>query len=58
MKPDIVKKIFDDEGIKTSITCIEAFDISEKHSISKTEIARYCNANNIKIKSCQLGCFK
>jgi hypothetical protein len=58
MEPEKVKKIFEDEGIKTSITCIEAFEISEKYSLSKIEIARYCNLNNIKIHACQLGCFK
>jgi hypothetical protein len=58
MESEKVKKIFEDERINTEITCVEAFGLSEKYGISKTEIARHCNTNNIKIRACQLGCFK
>ena len=45
-------------GIEKTITCPEAFSIAEKYRISKKEISDYCNSNGIKIRGCQLGCFK
>jgi hypothetical protein len=53
-----VEKIFLEEGIDREITCPQAFHIAEKHKIAKSEISTYCNAHKIKIKACQLGCFK
>ena len=40
------------------MTCPQAFHIAEKHKITKSEISKYCNAHKIKMKACQLGCFK
>lgn len=53
-----IHEVFEKEGIETQIKCPEAFAISEKYGISKTDISRYCNSNGIKIRACQLGCFK
>ena len=53
-----VEKIFLEEGIDKEITCPRAFQIAEKHKIAKTEISEYCNSHKIKIRACQLGCFK
>ncbi|WP_346865143.1 hypothetical protein [Methanocalculus sp. MSAO_Arc2] len=58
MSQDIVAQVFAAEGIDKEIQCETAFAISEKHGIDKMEIARYCNRNGIKIRGCQLGCFK
>ncbi len=41
-----VEKIFLEEGI------------AERHKIAKGDISEYCNSHKIKIKACQLGCFK
>ena len=58
MDDEKIRKIFEEENIADGITCPEAFEISEKYGISKIEIARFCNASKIKIRACQLGCFK
>jgi len=58
MESDEMKAIFEKEDIISEINCPKAFEISEKYGITKTEIAKYCNTNNVKIRGCQLGCFK
>lgn len=50
--------IFDKEGIETYITCKIAFKISESYNVPISEIASYCDKKHIKIRTCQLGCFK
>jgi len=50
--------IFEQEKIAKVITCPQAFAIAEKHGIPKTAISEYCNTHGIKIRACQLGCFK
>ncbi|MDD1727662.1 MAG: hypothetical protein LUQ50_01165 [Methanospirillum sp.] len=57
MDTEKIRSIFEQEGVTTGISCGKAFEISEKHGVSKQEIAQYCNVNKIKIRSCQLGCF-
>ena len=49
---------FKAEGIDKEIQCPEAFALSEKYGISKTDISEYCNTRGVKIRYCQLGCFK
>jgi hypothetical protein len=58
MDADKIAQAFRTAGIEKTITCPEAFSIAEKFRISKKEISEFCNANNIKIRGCQLGCFK
>jgi hypothetical protein len=53
-----VREAFEKEGIKNEIRCEEAFSISEQYDIPKMEIARYCNKHEVKIRGCQLGCFR
>jgi len=48
----------DERDGKKRLSCFKAFAISEKLSVSVKEIGEFCNENNIKISSCQLGCFK
>jgi hypothetical protein len=43
---------------KKKLSCPQAFKISKEHGISLKEIGDICNKNNIKIHSCQLGCFE
>jgi len=60
MVDDKIRKAFEESGITTEITCPQAFEISEKYGIEKFDIARFCNRHDpkIKIRGCQLGCFK
>ncbi|WP_181391397.1 hypothetical protein ACKUB1_15645 [Methanospirillum stamsii] len=58
MESEQIKSILEKEGITTEIGCPQAFEISEKYGVSKLEIAKYCNIHDIKIRACQLGCFK
>ena len=53
-----MKEIFEAEGIEGEIHCEKAFEIAEKYNVDKMKITKCCNINNIKIKKCQLGCFK
>ena len=45
-------------GITQEITCPQAFAIAEKAKVSKSDVGAYCTKNRIKIRGCQLGCFK
>lgn len=58
MDSEKIAQAFQSTGIQKSITCPEAFSIAAKFKIPKKDIAEYCNANGIKIRGCQLGCFK
>ncbi len=58
MDEDIISSAFEKEGIGREINCPEAFLIAEKYRINKHEIAAYCNTHGVKIRGCQLGCFK
>ena len=40
------------------LRCSDAFEIAKELGIEVSMIGRICNANNIKITACQLGCFK
>ncbi|MHB8051986.1 MAG: hypothetical protein ACYDEZ_01595 [Methanoregula sp.] len=58
MDSDKIAQAFKAEGIERSITCPQAFAIAGKYQIHKKDIAEYCNSQGIKIRGCQLGCFK
>jgi len=58
MDKEKIRKAFESEGIEKEIRCPEAFAMSEKYGIAKMDIAKYCNTNGVKIRGCQLGCFK
>jgi len=58
MNEQKIRSAFKEEGIDKEIKCPEAFVISEKYGISKTDIAQFCNTYGVKIRACQLGCFK
>jgi hypothetical protein len=60
MDTETIEKAFDEYGITTEIRCETAFEIAEKYGVTKFAIARYCNTREprIKIRACQLGCFK
>lgn len=58
MDQEKIGTILKEAGIEKALTCPQAFAIAEKHKIPKMEISEYCNAHGIKIRGCQLGCFK
>jgi hypothetical protein len=58
MDADKIAQAFKNSGIEKTITCPEAFSLAAKYRIPKKEISEYCNAHGIKIRGCQLGCFK
>jgi hypothetical protein len=58
MDKDKIAQAFKGDGIEKNITCPQAFSLAERYDISKKEISDYCNENGIKIRGCQLGCFK
>jgi len=58
MDDESIREILEKEGITDSILCPQAFAIAEKYGVSKTDIAGYCNRHSIKIRGCQLGCFR
>lgn len=39
------------------LTCEMAFKIAQEMEVNVTNIGILCNKNDIKIKSCQIGCF-
>ncbi|HUT39628.1 MAG TPA: hypothetical protein VMW77_10040 [Methanoregula sp.] len=58
MDTDKIAQAFKSAEIEKTITCPEAFSIAAKFGIPKKEISEYCNTHGIKIRGCQLGCFK
>lgn len=40
------------------ITCKEAFEIAESMGVKPLTVGKLLNELNIKIRQCQLGCFK
>ncbi|MBD3320843.1 MAG: hypothetical protein GF350_07095 [Chitinivibrionales bacterium] len=43
---------------KKKLACAMAFQLAKAHALSLKDIGDCCNANDIKIGHCQLGCFK
>ena len=43
---------------KKRLTCAKAFELAKKYDVEIVAIGRICNKHNIKIRKCQLGCFK
>lgn len=43
---------------RRTLVCTEAVRLSQAHDISLKEIGETCNRLGIKIRECQLGCFK
>ncbi|MEI7432677.1 MAG: hypothetical protein WCJ93_00330 [Methanomicrobiales archaeon] len=58
MEEEKISSAFEKEGVGSEINCPQAFSIAEKYNITKHEIAAYCNKHGVKIRGCQLGCFK
>jgi len=58
MSDEKIKKALQEAGIAEKITCPQAFSIAEKAKVARSAVGEYCTKNKIKIRECQLGCFK
>jgi len=45
------------EDGRMSLPCAEAFRLAAELGVRPSEIGRVCNAQNISITRCQIGCF-
>jgi len=43
---------------KKQLSCSEAFEIARGLGVEVREVGRICNREKIRIRNCQLGCFK
>ena len=58
---EILEKVInaaEEIGGRKKLACKMAFSLSAEYGIPLIDIAKYCNKGDIKICSCQLGCFK
>jgi hypothetical protein len=53
----IEAKVFEENG-RCKLRCADAFVIGREHGVDLREITAVCNADNIRICRCQLGCFE
>ena len=53
----VIRAARDVKGQKR-LACVEAFGLAKRFGVEKMEIGRVCNAHEIKISNCQLGCFE
>jgi len=53
-----IKKTLQDAGIGDTITCDQAFAVADKAGVSRGAVGEYLTRNRVKIRGCQLGCFK
>jgi hypothetical protein len=58
MTDEKIKKALEEAGISEAITCPQAFEIANKAKVSRNAVGEYLTRNRIKIRACQLGCFK
>jgi hypothetical protein len=58
MSDEKIKKALQDAGVGDMISCPQAFTIAENAKVSRSAVGEYCTKNRIKIRNCQLGCFK
>ena len=43
---------------KKQMFCAEAFELAQEFGAEIIEVGRICNRQKIRIRNCQLGCFK
>lgn len=55
---DAVVRAATDINGRKKLPCAEAFRLADRFSVAKPEIRQVCDAHNIRISNCQLGCFK
>ncbi len=61
MNAEELLKVIEETAIEIDdakkLPCVEAFEIAKKYDVPLREIGEACNKAEIKIISCQLGCF-
>jgi hypothetical protein len=58
MQDNELKKIIRETAGEEGLNCASAFMIAGKHDVPINKIGELCNELKIKIRNCQLGCFK
>ncbi|OPY37126.1 MAG: hypothetical protein A4E35_01590 [Methanoregula sp. PtaU1.Bin051] len=58
MTDEKIAEAFREAGIEKEIKCPQAFAIAKKHKLPLKAIGEYCNSHSVKIRGCQLGCFR
>ncbi|UCD51898.1 MAG: hypothetical protein JSW27_04530 [Phycisphaerales bacterium] len=53
----VLEQVTETDG-KQTMPCAAAFRVHREHGIALAEIGRICNENGVRIRNCQLGCFK
>ncbi len=43
---------------KRGLPCSAALTLAEQFGVAPTAVGRICNQNQIRVRQCQLGCFK
>ena len=46
-----------EEGGRMKLSCADAFRLAAELGVQPRDIGRICDAQNIKITKCQMGCF-
>ena len=52
-----IKKAIKELAPEGKIPCVMAFKVAREHNCGLDELGKLCNELNIKVVSCQLGCF-
>lgn len=55
--PQVIEAVKDEAGEKKRLPCAVAFKIARDLDVPVAEVGRACNALDVKIVGCQLGCF-
>jgi len=53
----VIEAVSEIDGRK-KLSCATAFQLAGRFGVKMLEIGHICNARNIRICNCQLGCFK
>lgn len=52
-----IKKAIKELASEGKLPCEMAFKVAQEHNCALAEVGKLCNELNIKVVSCQLGCF-
>jgi hypothetical protein len=57
MDEDKARKLIEERQRDDKLACAQAFKIAEESGIPRARVGEILNEMNIKLHSCQLGCF-
>ncbi len=52
----VLQAVEDDKGT-LRLSCGQAFELAKNFGVTPETIGAICNQHNVRIRSCQLGCF-